>query len=412
MLKFQKFVWIAALVGTAIMSGCSDDNKKVDPEEEPVAQEDPVYVIASSPVGSSGVADYLLTTTDLSQGTISTVGQGIEQDGSYRYYLSHKGKFFSLLYGQGNPGAVTTYQLDSRKQLEKISDFQSETVQAFTVVNDDILTIKIPRSGNESASFYRISTTNSQIVGEAQHNIVKLAGNGERAHFTWAKQVGDKVFAPYMSIKGCCSDVFGTANPDSTWIAVYSYPGLQLEKVIKDNRTSYLGAYFNDGLAVDENGDAYGFSPAAATNSGVRTTTKPSAMVRIKKGTTEFDQSYFFNVEQKSGGYHISNQVYIGKGKFLFYMYGDVNATTGARKLAIADAYNQTFTWVTGMPTEIASSSASYNNNTVSDDGKTVFIGINTAEGSWVYNIDVASAKASQGLKVEGGRITAIVRVK
>lgn len=411
MLKSPKLILFAALLASVGMS-CSENTTKTEPEPEPEPQAKPTYVIASAPVGSQGVADYLLTTEDLTQGTISTIGQGIEQDGSYRYYLSHKGKFFSLLYGQGNPGAVTTYRLDDRGKLEKISDFQSETVQVFTVVNDEILTIKVPRSGNESASCFRINTENSQIVGEKQVNIVQLAGNGERAHFTWAKQVGNKVFAPYMSIKGCCSDVFGTAYPDSSWIAVFSYPDLTLEKVIKDNRTSYIGAYFNDGLAVDEKGDVYGFSPAGATNSGTLTSKKPSAFLRIKKDATEFDQSYFFNVEEKSGGHHISNQTYIKDGKFLLYMYGDKNATTGARKLAIADVYNQTFTWVTGTPAEISSSSASYNNNTVSDDGKTVYIGLNTAEGSWVYSVDVASAKATKGLKVEGGQITAIVRVK
>lgn len=411
MLKSPKLIVMATLLAGVVMS-CSESTTKPDPEPEPEPQAKSRYVIASAPVGSQGVADYLLTTDDLTQGTISTIGQGIEQDGSYRYYLSHKGKFFSLLYGQGNPGAVTTYHLDDRGKLEKISDFQSETVQVFTVVNDDILTIKVPRSGNESATFFRINTENSQIVGEKQANIVQLAGNGERAHFTWAKQVGNKVFAPYMSIKGCCSDVFGTAYADSSWIAVFTYPDLTLEKVIKDNRTGYIGAYFNDGLAVDEKGDVYAFSPAAGTNSGVLTSKKPSAFLRVKKDATEFDKSYFFNVEEKSGGHHISNQTYIKDGKFLLYMYGDKNATTGARKLAIADVYNQTFTWVTGTPAEISSSSASYNNNTVSDDGKTVYIGLNTAEGSWVYSIDVASAKAAKGLKVEGGQITAIVKVK
>lgn len=423
MIKTPKILFFMAALSSALLfNACADDDKPVDPIDNGTDSTDttdntepPVvhrYVIASSPIGSQGVADYLLTTDDLTKGTISTIGKGIEQDGSYRYYVTHKGKFFSLLYGQGNPGAVTTYTLDDNGGLVKTSDFQSETVQVFAVVNDDILTIKVPRSGNESASFFRISTENSQIVGEKQVNIVQLAGNGERAHFTWAKQVGNKVFAPYMSIKGCCSDVFGTAYPDSSWIAVFSYPDLELEKIIKDNRTSYIGAYFNDGLAVDEKGDVYGFSPAGASNSGQPSTTKPSAFVRIKSGTTEFDQSYFFNVEEKSGGHHISNQTYIGNGKFLLYMYGDKNATTGSRKLAIADVYNETFVWVTGAPEDIASSSASYNNNTVSDDGKTVHIGINTAEGSWVYGIDVATAKATQGLKVEGGNITAVLKVK
>ncbi|MNU08940.1 hypothetical protein D3C72_2552210 [compost metagenome] len=64
------------------------------------------------------------------------------------------------------------------------------------------------------------------------------------------------------------------------------------------------------------------------------------------------------------------------------------------------------------MPDAIASSSASYNNNTVSDDKKSVFVGINTDAGSWVYTVDIATATAKQGLKVEGGAITAIVKVK
>ncbi|KAA6438360.1 DUF4374 domain-containing protein [Dyadobacter flavalbus] len=405
--------WFFVLGTGLFLSACSDD-KTIEPPiiTDPVATAPSRYVVASAPVGSSGVADYLLTTSDLSQGTISTVGKGIEQDGSYRYYITHKGKFFSLLYGQGNPGAVTTYTLSEAGELVKSSDFQSETVQVFAPAGDDILTIKVPRSGNESASWFRINADQSKIVGEGQINIVRLAGNGERAHFTWATQVGDKIFAPYMSIKGAAPDVFGTAYPDSSWIAVFSYPAMQLEKVIKDNRTSFIGSYFNNGLLVDENGDTYAFSPAVATSSGKPAGTKPSAFVRIKKGTTEFDQSYYFNVQEKSGGKKVIGQTYLGKGKSLLYMLTDAANQYGPTRLAISDLYNQTFTWVTGTPESIASRSASYNNNTVSADGKTIFVGINTDAGSWVYAIDIATATARQGLKVEGGAITAIVKVK
>ncbi|GGB96785.1 DUF4374 domain-containing protein [Dyadobacter sediminis] len=412
-MKKSYLQWFFVL-GTGLFLGACSDDKTIDPPiiTDPVATAPSRYVVASAPVGSSGIADYLLTTSDLSQGTISTVGKGIEQDGSYRYYLTHKGKFFSLLYGQGNPGAVTTYTLSETGELVKSSDFQSETVQVFAPAGDDILTIKVPRSGNESASWFRINADQSKIVGEGQINIVRLAGNGERAHFTWATQVGDKIFAPYMSIKGAAPDVFGTAYPDSSWIAVFSYPEMQLEKVIKDNRTSFIGSYFNNGLLVDENGDTYAFSPAVATSSGKQSGTKPSAFVRIKKGTTEFDQSYYFNVQEKSGGKKVIGQTYLGKGKSLLYMLTDPADQYGPTRLAISDIYNQTFTWVTGTPESIASRSASYNNNTVSADGKTIFVGINTDAGSWVYAIDIATATARQGLKVEGGAITAIVKVK
>ncbi len=370
------------------------------------------YVIAATPIASSGVADYLLTTSDLEQGSISTVGNGIEQDGTYRYYVAHKGKFFSLLYGQGNPGAVTTYELTEDGTLKKVSDFQTETVQVFAPVGDDILTIKVPRQGaNETANMFRINADASAIVGTKDINIVQLAGNGERAHFTWAKQVGDKVFAPYMSIRGCCSDAFGTEFPDSAYIAVFSYPGLELEKVIKDNRTSYIGAYFNDGLAVDENGDVYGFSPAAAKLEGTHKSKTKSAFVRIKANTTEFDD-YHFDVQTASGGHHISEQTYIGNGKVLLSMYGDQNQIKGSPKLAIADLYSKSFTWISGLPAEINSLSSPYNNNTVSADKNNIYIGINAPDGSWIYKIDVASANATRGLKVDGGKITAIVKLK
>ncbi|WP_291913881.1 DUF4374 domain-containing protein [Chitinophaga sp. CB10] len=371
------------------------------------------YVITATPAGTTGIADYLLSTDQLDQGAITTAGNGIEQDGSYRYYMTHKGRFFSLLYGQGNPGAVTTYRFDSAgAKLLKTSEFQTETVQAFTKVNDELLLIKIPRSGVETASFYRIDALKSQQIGSAAINIVQLAANGERAHFTWATQVGDKVYAPYMSIKGCCNDAFGTVYPDSTWIAVLSYPDLKVEKVIRDNRTSYIGNYFNDGLGVTENGDIYGFSSAVATNTNKVISTKPSAVVRILKGTTEFDKSYFFDVEEASGGYKIATQTYLGNNKFLLMMYGDKHANTGNRKMALVDVVEKSFGWIKGGPEDIQSSSAPYNNNTGTGDGELGYIGINTASGSWVYKIDVKTATAIRGLEVQGGKITAITKVE
>jgi hypothetical protein len=369
------------------------------------------FVIAALPIGSTGVADYLLTADTLSKGTVSTKGTGIEQDGTYRYYITHKNRFFSLLYGQGNPGAVTTYTLNAAGKLEKVSDFQAETVQVFTTVQDDIVTVKIPRSGNESASFYRINADQSKVVGEAQVNVVKLAGNGERAHFTWATQVGDKVFAPYMSIKGVSPDVFGTSYPDSAWIAVLSYPGLQVEKVIKDNRTSFIGRYFIDGLAVDEQKDVYAFSSAVASNSGKLTSTKPSAITRIKAGTTEFDKSYYFDVEKASGGYNLSTQLYVGQGNVILTMTSasEKGMYTVGKRLAVVNLYNQTFKWVDGMPAVTEINAIAARSNYAPLDGKTGYIGLTLTDGtSYIYQIDASTAKATRGLKVEGGSIQGI----
>ena len=135
-----KFLYAFVAVLAIGFSSCDSD----DPQPGPVTPAgESRFIIASTPLASDGVADYLLTAESLTEGTVSTLGNGVEQDGTYRYYVTHRNKFFSMLYGQGNPGAVTTYELNTEGALEKLSDFQSETVQAFGAMNDDIVMAKI-----------------------------------------------------------------------------------------------------------------------------------------------------------------------------------------------------------------------------------------------------------------------------
>lgn len=366
------------------------------------------YIVAVSPVASTGVADYLLTAASLDEGSVTTKGHGVEQDGTYRYYMTANNKFFSMLYGQGNPGAVTTYDIKNGT-LNKVSDFQSETVQAFAPVNNDILLMKISRSiTNKLSNFYIVNTNSLLITGEGTINNQIPSSNGELAHFTWIRQFGDKVFAPYMSIKGCCGDSFGTAYPDSSWIAVYSYPKMELEKVIKDNRTSYIGAYFLDGTAVDEKGDLYAFSSAAATTAGKVTSKKPSAIVRINKGTTKYDFSYYLNFEELSGGYKIGNWLYVGKGNFVVSM----NAMNAADKynFAVVNVYDKSFKKVSGLPSGNEINSVTSTNYTKKDG--IGYVGVTLKTGiSYVYKIDATTASATQGLRVDGGTITAIAKL-
>ena len=414
MKRMYRYAVTALALGIALTS-CKKKSETEEPESELVfpPQGKTKYIVTATPVANTGVADYLLTTDDLSSGSITTVGNGLEQDGTYRYYATHKGKFFSLLYGQGSPGAVTTYGMSKEGKLIKTSDFQSETVQVFCIAGNDLLTIKVPRSGTTNALAFRIDADKSQIVAQKEIDIVKMAGNGERGHFTWARQVGNKIFAPYQSIKGCCGTVWNTDYPDSSWIAVFSYPDLNLEKVIRDTMSSFIGSYFNDGLAVDEKNDVYAFSPGYILYGSTAQvpTKKSSVFLRIPSGTTDYDRSYVWDVRAASGGHSISRQTYLKNGKVLLYMYGNNDGTAaGTVKMAIGDLYNKTFNWVTGLP-EILSHSSSYNNNTLSSDGSTIYLGVNAKTENRVYKIDIATANASPGMKVEGGSITSLVKM-
>src|SRR5690606_15600978 len=172
-------------------------------KDEPAPANPGNFVIAVTPAASTGVADYLLTAQSLDAGTISTQGQGVEQDGTYRYYVTHNNKFFSMLYGQGNPGAVTVYNIQGGK-LNKLANTVTETVQAFTPVNDHILMTKISRQvANPIATWYTFNTNSMQVDGHGDLETDVIAPGNEIAHFSWIKQVGNKIFAPFFSIKAC-----------------------------------------------------------------------------------------------------------------------------------------------------------------------------------------------------------------
>ena len=404
------------LLALAFAGALSSCDKKSDREVIPANPGN--YIIAVTPTAIASKADYLVTASSLDTGKVSIIGNGTEQDGLYRYYVTANNKFFSMLYGQGSPGAVTVYGINEGK-LKKLNDFTSATVHAFAPVNDDILTIKVPRriaaAGTPTVyEWYRVSTTTNAEVAKGTADAIVPSGNGEIAHLSWIKQVGNKVFAPYFSIYNS----FFTKFPDQAGIAVFSYPEMKYEKTIRDTRTSFIGRYFTDGLGVVENGDCYAFSssvaadddPATVAVDAKLTSTKPSAITRIRTGTTEFDQSYFFNFEEASNGYVITNWLNIGQNKFIANI--EPKATKGqyvtGKRLAIIDVVAKTVKLVTGFA-EVEKISTITTTNYSPMDGKTGYIGVNLIEGgTYVYRIDAATATATRGVKVEGGLITAI----
>lgn len=406
-MKSKHLLFALATVGA--LFACKDKDSEV------INKTPGNFIVAVTPKAETEIADYLLTAGSLDEGTISTKGQGVEQDGTYRYYVTHKNRFYSMLYGQGNPGAVTVYELQNGG-LSKLANAVTETVQAFAPVNDDILMTKISRNvANPTISWYGFNTSSLRVDKQGTINSAELAANngapGELAFFSWIKQVGNKVYAPYFSIKACCKATFGTGYPDQAWIAIYSYPDMKLEKVIKDDRISFIGRYFIDALEVTGNGEAYAFSSAVASDGTNLNSTKPSAVVKINTATGEFDKSYFFDFEQISGGLNITTWLYVGNHNFIVYSNekSDKDAYGTGNILGVINVANKTYKKITGLPVASEISSYTMRNNYTPKDGRTGYIGVNLASGvSYIYKIDATTATASRGLKVEGGTITAI----
>ena len=75
--------------------------------------------------------------------------------------------------------------------------------------------------------------------------------------------------------------------------------------------------------------------------------------LRIKKGETEFDKSYKFDILSKADGYRFRKAFHISGSKFLLEFYTDKNKygnMDASGKMAVVDMDAQSLTWVTGLP--------------------------------------------------------------
>lgn len=143
--------------------------------------------------------------------------------------------------------------------------------------------------------------------------------------------------------------ILNYSNRDSAAVAICDY-SLNIKKVIYDDRIgTSVGAmrsvrYTQSG--ADDNGNVYVFSGSSAKDSKV-------GALRIKKGETEFDKNYKFDILSKSDGFRFRKAFHISGSKFLLEFYTDKSKygnmdTSG--KMAVVDMDAQSLTWVTGLP--------------------------------------------------------------
>jgi|GEM_PF-125089 len=417
-MNYKKLL-ISLSAAILLFSACKRNQVTPSPEPEPTptpTAEEYVYIISARTAVSG--TDILYTATSLDEGSLATRAQGIEQSGD-RNYVTNGKILISLKFGGGGAGSVTAYKANANKALEKLTDFQTETMHVYGSIDGDVLMMKQAWQPAETFSqWYRFDTKSLQIVAQGEFNSVEFGGaaKNEKAFFNSFTRVGNYVFAPYWSVHS--GQTFSTSHLDSAYVAVFEYPSMKLHKVIRDGRTGSIGNYVASGADLDEKGDFYVIGTKAQFRNNItkdRASNTPVGIMRINKGTTEFDKTYFVNISQYIGADQIvGRKLYLGKG---YYMITTGSTTSGLLpnpyastvsyygfkpKFAIVNVYDGSFKWVTGVPepTDIQYCSE-YSSNYSPLDG-TGYMSITYKEGSnvqsSVFKFDGATATATKGL--------------
>lgn len=388
---------LALLVVAAVFFSCSDDDKSSS-SQNPA---DVSYVLSYQTTDFKPYIWQFESLDQLMTGTISMVGQGIEQPGGC---IPVANTFFALT---GDDEGSVAYYLNQDGMLGTTNHlFTGDTYAYGTTDDDKLILINSPWDASSTQNELMIYDPATVTITNRKYDDFVLP-NG---HFLWPTSVnvsGNRVFVSTFE-----RDADWNLYQENAVVKVYEYPSLTYVKTITDTRTTAIGQYYtNTGMVQTDSGDIYTFSSNSRT-SGYTATASHSGILKIKKGESEFDANYFFDIESSAlngkvvsaypvGGEkvlinYIPTAIDSDQGNWSFLNYG-----TFKFKCAILDLSTKSITEVTGLPDHSGDNYFGFG-SAFTENGKT-YKSFVTSNESRVYQIDVTTGAATAGALITGG---------
>ena len=410
------------------------------------------YVIAATVTMSNNSTPVLLNAESLENGTISPVNQGLVTDAASYWVFHGTDYLYGLTYNDGNAGLTRSYVMGNDYSIiERSREYAINRFTTYGIYNDYIITTStgdgaqawadengyLPKMLlvsllDTKAETYTSNATDRKYLSE------NFLGNGEYVTLAGFQQRGDKLFAAAvpmgLSQYGAAADggryvkypdlvktedggsnsssykkgeLQWTQYPNECHIAIFDDAMLGSKKIISTDRMSYASgrnkSQYYQMIWATENEDIYVFSHSYAKTmtDNRQQTTLPAAVMRINAGEEKFDDDFYVNIEQLSGGRSFMRSWYMGNNCFLLQMYDAPFALGGkapdALSLAVFDVVNATFEYITGLPETLSAfGKAPYIENGFA------YMPVTTTDGyPAIYKIDPESATATIGAVVE-----------
>lgn len=414
--QFRVYGLMLALIFS--LFACSDDDDGPDPVPEP---SDILFFISAS----GAEAEYILTTDNLEEGvTLAGNGDELELSGYTWTFNDDPSVAIGWIYRQGDPGIGLGYHLNAEGALEKLGEFQVPSRFTSYGFFDHYAVTSVggqtPVDGNGNAllddqgnertdgiTFNRIDLESGLSLTQKTITTLNITGNGDQATFSGIVDIGNGEFLTGMVVSqprdpnATGGSSTGTVTyPDSCWVAVLD-GDFNVKRIYRSNKLSYSsGRYrsqYYSQIGRDDDGNVYVFSGSYETS-----TTRPCGALRINSGANDFDDSYYFNIEELSEGYHFRKVWHITDDYFLleFYNTTTVGSTTAATQYGIVKMEDKTFSWVGGVfpgKDEITATGLP-----MTYEGK-IYMPITIVnEDPAIYIIDPATATAVKGISISG----------
>jgi hypothetical protein len=177
---------------------------------------------------------------------------------------------------------------------------------------DRLLVSTAPRQVSDSLFAYQIINT-SDMTELVSGNIKLPVTKGSVASPSMYIVKEGKVLVPYIHADEQ-NHAYGKAN-----LAIFNAQDMTYEKTISTEKTACLGYSVVSSHAFTEYGDLYIVS--SNSNYWGGNESLPSCIVRIRKGETDFDKSYFLNLSAQLNGNHSGGMIYAGSDKVVVQVF-------------------------------------------------------------------------------------------
>ena len=447
-----------AMMGMAFVA-CDDNNElgngggSADGKAE--------YVIAASTTATTNTVNVLLTAPTLNEGTISTLNNGLVNDGATQWVFYGDEYLYALKYNDGNAGLTTSYVMDADNQVVKRNgEFAVRRFTTYGVYGDYVMTISTgdgPTEYNDGNGYtpqyflisYLDAANETYTTNDTKNTVYSsenFLGNGEYVTLAGILEHDGKIYTAAVPMGlsqygtkdqggkwvlpgnedlvktesgGQASSSYEkdelqwTQYPDECWVAIFDDETLTGKKLIRTDKISYAcgrnRSQYYQMIWEAGNGDIYVFSPShAKTMADPRQqTTLPAGVVRIPAGTEDFDD-YYCDLEALSGGLSFMRVWPIADDYFLLLMFDKPYTASDrvANRLAVFKAGDKTLKYVSGLPSQEVISG--FGNAPYMEDG-CAYVTVTTTDGfPAIYKVDPATASAAKGLTVEATQLSGV----
>ena len=398
-MKKEIYVWLVASILMLGISSCK--------EEEPENPNKVNYALSTTGGIYPNQTTYLFGTNQFPTGSIGT---------SNAAELSSSGQMFRFgadiyIATFGAPATLRKYAFDETGIPREVGNFSVLGLKTFGAVEFVSATEAYASSNGVGGvpKLVKFNPTTMQI--SVSVNLTGLEKEGSTDVFYQGMVIRDTYL--FMGVTYLNEDF---ANlEDAVFVAVINRTTNTVEKLISDDRSNMMwnggtaSSFSPNSLVKDANNDIY---VTGYANNG-----KPSGILKIKNGTTEFDPDYFFNLNTATGKPCLG-LFYFGNGLTFTIRYSDevaypFDSNADYEPYATAEYYKIDLTAKTSSGNISASLPKVFGNNSFMTkwDNDKIYFNVAAAASNSIYSYAINGGAVTKEFDLSAGACNGFTKI-